>query len=184
MKKRKKLWDLLPLMLLWLMLCVLVWGCIFNFLTDVPAENKLVIFVDAASLEEKAINLALEEHLSGNIEMVRVYPFTYAMMDSTVLEAADLFVVPASAWEEYAPWFRALPEEAADWGEVLTRDGVALGVRVHAAGETEGAGASCIAYAEEDYYLFFGKRSTHLDDNEGAVDNEAIRYAEAFIALP
>lgn len=183
-KRLKKLWDLIPLMILWLMVSVFFWGWIFTFLTDAPAENKISLFVDVERLDSKSLALVMEEQLSGDIHMVKVHPFTYAMMDSTPLQHADMFIVPLSKWEEYEGWFRPLPEELQALGPVLQKDNTALGLLVYDPTQEGGAARSYIPYQQEEYYLFFGQESYHIKDNQNAVDDEAIRYARWLLQLP
>jgi len=177
MKKRKLLFDLIPLMILWLMLSVFLWGWIFTFLTNTKAENKIVLFVDAALTETTALALRMEEYGAEGIEMVKVYPFTYAMMDDMELSAADLYIVPASAAEAYQVWFRPLPERFAGQGETLTLENGSSGVRVYDAKTGQGPAEAYIEYQAEDYYLFFGQKSVHVKENAGAADDLAIDYA-------
>lgn len=184
MKRIKKLWDLIPLMILWLMISVFFWGWIFTFLTDAPAENKISLFVDVEKLDSKPLALAMEEQLSGDIRMVKVHPFTYAMMDSSPLQHADMFIVPLSKWEEYAGWFRPLPEEMQGLGTILEKDGVPMGLLVYDPAREDGAARSYIPYEAEKYFLFFGRASLHVQENEAAVDNEAIGYAKWLLQLP
>ena len=47
MKKFRRVMDLVPMMLLWLVLCAFFWGKIFMGLTDTSPENKIVLFIDA-----------------------------------------------------------------------------------------------------------------------------------------
>ena len=86
MKPMKRLWNLIPAMILWGMLSVFLWGWIFIFLTDTQPENKLTLFVDTAVPDATGLAVRLEENaLSDEIRMVKVHPFTYAMLDSEPL---------------------------------------------------------------------------------------------------
>ncbi len=147
MKKRKLLLDLLPLMLGWAVLSVIFWGWIFTFLTDAEPENKIVLYADAAIADPTALSVAMEALGAEEIDMVQARPFTYAMMANSGLDKADLYIVPASHAEEYAEWF-------AD-GEPVT---------VHDPAGNVSAAAAFIAYADEVYYLYYGRDSVHLAD--------------------
>ncbi len=147
MKKRKKFLDLIPLMLAWAVFSVIFWGWIFTFLTDTAPENKIVLYVDGEVADPTAFALAMEKCGAEGIKMVQARPFTYAMMADSGLDRADLYIVPASHAEEYGEWF-------AQGEPVLVHD-PAGGVSVAAA---------FIAYADEVYYLYYGKDSVHLED--------------------
>lgn len=181
MKKRRLFFDLVPAMILWLMLSIFLWSFVFNFLTDAPREEKLVIFIDAPVKEETHLAAALEEKMPEGIRMVQVRPFSYAMMGSDDIENADLYIISQSAAEEYAGWFPPLPDEMQQ-GEVLMMEGIPAGVKIYDAASQSGPAMEYIQYAvpgkeEEDYYLFAGKNSLHLDENDKAVDNAAVLCA-------
>ena len=163
MKKIKRVMDLAPLMLLWLVLCAFFWGKVFMSLTDTAPENKIVLFVDARVSDTTALALEMEKEMAAPIEMVKVYPFTYAMMGSEALSTADLYIVPQGHVQEYAEWFAQEPEK------VLIYDG------------TAGAAAQYISYADlpgESYYIFYGKNSVHLSDGQ------AEKFAQVLLKLP
>ncbi len=189
MKTLKKLWHLVPAMLLWLMLSVFFWGWIFTFLTDAPAANKLTLFVDAPVTDATGLAVRLEDGLlNDSVRMVKVHPFSYAMLDGEPLRTSDVYIVRASNVEEYRDWFAPLPEGFADAmrsapEDVLLLEGVPVGVRVRRGGEDGGVAAGYIDYREpglpeEDFYLMFGKASLHLPGNEAAVDGLAVLLAE------
>ena len=100
MKKLKQFFDLVPLLLLWLMLSVFLWGFVFTRLTDAAPENKVVLFADVPLANEATLAAALEETLSPPVEMVQVRSFDYAMMDSSEIEQSDLYIVGASEVEK------------------------------------------------------------------------------------
>lgn len=195
MKTVKRLLHLIPALILWLMLSVFFWGWIFTFLTDAKPENKLTLFVDAAVTDGTGLAVKLEESLlSDTIRMVKVHPFTYAMLDGEQLRQSDAYIVRASHVEEYREWFAPLSigfsakEEQSD-GLILLLDGEPHGLRVCNAATGEGIAQAYISYhdpalPDEDFYLMFGKASVHLTTNEGGMDDEAIRLAEAFLNLP
>lgn len=199
MKQLKRLWHLIPAMILWLMLSVFFWGWIFTFLTDTKPENKLTLFIDAAVTDGTGLAVQLEESLlSDKIRMVKVHPFTYAMLDSEPLRQSDAYIVRASHVEEYRDWFAPLPEGlaqagapqgAADDSAILLLDGVPHGIRIYEAATGEGIAMEQIDYhdpalPDEDFYLLLGKASVHLTANENGLDDEAIRLAEAMLTLP
>lgn len=155
--------DLLPLMLLWLVLCAFFWGKVFMVLTDTAPENKITVFIDARVPDETALAVEMEKEMALPIKMVKVHSFTYAMMSADALSAADLYIVPASNVQEYQEWFAQEPEA------MLIHDG------------KTGAAEQYISYEDlpgEAYYLFFGKNSVHL------TDGLAEKYAGILQKLP
>lgn len=190
MKKiMKGFFDLTPAMLLWLMLSVFLWGFVFNILTDADPEEKIVVFIDAPLAQEVQLAASLETDLIEPVTMVQVRAFEYAMMSSEEIERADIYIVPASQAQTYKDWFSPLPEALQGAGEVLAIDGQPCGVRIYDALSGAGAAASHIGYAapgqpQEDYYLFIGSRSLHVQGHEGAVDDQAVACALRLLSTP
>ena len=194
MKKLKRFFDLVPALILWLMLSVFLWGWIFTFLTDTKPANKLSLFVDATVTDGTGLAVKLEETLlDDTIHMVKVHPFTYAMLDSEPLRQADVYLVRASHVEEYREWFAPLPERFADAMRVeadgiLTLDGTAYGIRIWNGQEGSGIAQSYIDYhdpalPDEDVYLIFGRASLHLTGNENGLDDKAVQLAETLLFI-
>ena len=194
MKPMKRLWNLIPAMILWGMLSVFLWGWIFTFLTDTQPENKLTLFIDAAVTDGTGLAVQLEETLlDDTISMVKVHPFTYAMLDSEPLRQSDVYIVRASHVEEYrewfAPWSVGFSVKDGSDEALLLLDGAPYGIRVYDAATGTGIGQNFINYhdpalPDEDYYLMLGKASLHLTANEGGLDDRAILLAEALLSLP
>ena len=130
MKRMRRFSDVLPLLLLWLMLSVFLWGFVFDRLTDAPPAEKLVLFADAVLTDETALALQLEEQMEAPVRMVQVRAFSYAMMGSEDIENADLYIVGATEAESYREWFAPLPAALADKGEILTMNGAPCGVKI------------------------------------------------------
>ena len=181
MKKRSKIWSLLPALLLWVIFSVLVWGSVFVRITDAPRENKITLYADAKMPLDTALSVALEEVRAAGIRMVQARPFSYAMFDGGPLETADLLILPASHADTYRDWLGPLPEEMAALGECLLRDGAPWGLKVYDVQTHAGAAAAYIEYeaveTPEDYYLFFGVNSLHIEDGK------AVLYAKKLLAL-
>ena len=194
MKPMKRLWNLIPAMILWGMLSVFLWGWIFTFLTDTQPENKLTLFVDAAVTDGTGLAVQLEETLlDDTISMVKVHPFTYAMLDSEPLRQSDAYLVRASHVEEYrewfAPWSVGFSVKDGSDEALLLLDGAPYGIRVYDAATGTGIAQAFIDYhdpalPDEDYFLMLGKASLHLTANEGGLDDRAILLAEAILSLP
>lgn len=188
MKTIRKAFSLIPLMVLWAMLSILLWGFVFNLITDAPAARKLVLCVDAETPGATSLAVQLEEKLGEKVRMVKVRPFLYAMIDSSSLTGADLFIVPGSHVETYREWFAPLPADMRDQSVLLEIGGTPYGVRAYDASTGRGIAAGCIQYTPpgleaEDYYLFFGSRSVHNPENENAVDSAALDAARSLFDL-
>lgn len=180
MRNIKRFFSLIPALVLWLMLSVLVWGFVFTRITDTDAAHKITLFIDTQVTDATALAVKLEEHLSGNIRMVKVHPFTYAMLDGEQLKAADLFIIRADHMETYGDWLTLLPEE-------ITEDDV-RGVQAYDAETQSGIASDCINYRplgepDMDYYLCFGSQSRHNSSLENAVDNAALDAAKLLLNL-
>lgn len=189
MKKMKAFFDLFPMMLLWLVLSVILWGFVFNHLTDAEPENKIMLFIDAPLTEETRLALQLEERMEAPVEMVQVRPFSYAMMGGDAIENADLYIVGASQAETYKEWFAPLPQTLQAFDGVMEIDGMPMGIKVYDAAAQQGVGTSFILYgdpskAAEDYYLFLGAHSLHVQSHEQAVDDQAVSCVFYLLELP
>lgn len=189
MKRFSRFFDLVPLMLLWLMLSIFLWSFVFNILTDTAPENKIVLFADAPLTDDTGLAVLLEEVVEAPVEMVQVRSFSYAMMDSREIENADLYIVSADQVETYREWFAPLPDELQNRDGLLALDGVPYGVKVFDAAAGKGVAAGHIAYAwpgreDVDYYLFFGRSSLHVLTNENASDDQATACALRLLDIP
>lgn len=165
MKKLKPFFDLFPAMLLWLMLSIFLWGFVFSALTDIPAGEKVSLFVDAPLAEETRLATALEQAVSAPIRAVQVRSFSYAMMGSDEIEQADLYIVTAEDVETYREWFAPLPEELHAHADLLL-EGQPYGIKVYDADTQTGLALETIRYGNEDYYLLFGASSVHAADGQ------------------
>jgi len=180
MKTVKKIMNLVPLMLFWLMMSVFVWSWIFTFLTDAPRAEKIVLYVECAVPGDTFIAAKLEETPSPSIRMAQVRPFSYSMMSSQGIRNADLYIVSESGMKEYFEWLLPLPENAASLCETHSLNGIPYGIKVYDALTQSGILSNQIAYdteKAENYYLAFGKQSLHIAGNENAVSDEAVSYA-------
>ena len=188
MKTIRKVITLIPLLILWLMFSIFLWGFVFNLITDAPREQKITLCVDAETPGAAQLAVILEEKLGDKVRMVKVRPFDYAMFDTGTLTKGDLFIVPASHAKTYLEWFSTLPEELRDQGLLLEIGGEAYGICAYNAAADSGIAKDCIQYVspdreKEDFYLFFGKESVHLPGNENAVDGTALDAAQILFDL-
>ena len=188
MNKLRSFISLIPALILWLFLSVLVWGFVFTRITDTDAAHKLTLFADTRLTDATALAVRLEEHLGGNIRMVKVHPFTYAMLDGQQLKAADLFMIRADHMETYGEWLTPLPEEIRGCGQEYVRDGAAWGILAYDTETKSGIASDCVSYMppgepEEKYYLCFGNQSLHIQALQNAVDNSAVEAARLLLSM-
>lgn len=188
MKTFKKIMNLVPLMLLWLMLSAFVWSWIFTFLTEAPAEEKIVLFVECDVYESTHLSAKMEEFSYPGIRMAQVKPFSYSMMSSKAIRASDLYIVSEPGMTEYLEWFMPLPENALSIGEVYEIGGVPYGIKVYDGKTQDGRLKNHIAYSDingepADYYLAFGNASVHVKGNPLSADDAAVFYAERLFEI-
>ena len=188
MKTIRRLLSTVPLLLLWLMLSIFLWGFVFSLITDTGRENKLTLCVDAQVPGAVELAVRLEEGIEGSVRMVKVRPFSYAMFDERTLTEADLYLVPASRVETYGDWFRPLPDGTAEGKEILSRDGTPYGIKAYDAETKRGPAQGWIEYEApgqeaEDFYLLFGEKSLHVPGNENAADGVALTAAALLLGL-
>ena len=180
MTKPKLIARQIPLLILCLMFSVLVWSFVFNLLTDTDAAHKLVVYADAELPDATGLAVRLEEGRGEAIRMVRVHPFTYALMDSAELIRADLYLMTESDLTEYAEWLAPVPEALRGAGELFTgEDGEPYAIRLPAlAGD-----GRWVRHEGGSLWLAFGAASLHLPGNADAADAEAVACAERLIGL-
>lgn len=145
MSKIKRILDVLPYLVLWLLISLLVWGLFFSLLTDTDAENKLTVYSSVPLRGENELANEIEERFSGRIRMAKVKPFTYFMFGGDDLEKGDVFIVREGETDDYADWFDG------EGTEITLSGGVFLNRFLEfPSGET--------------YFLFAGKNSKHIGD--------------------
>lgn len=178
MKTIKSVLAVLPMLAVWLIISLFGWGLVFTRITDTSPRNKIVLCVDAPVREADALAAALEDALAGGVRMVKVYPFSYAMFDSSTLTDADLFIVPVSHVDTYREWFAPLPDGMRNEAGVLTVDGAPLGLPAFDPETGRGIAQAYVDYRtpegkEETFYLLFGAKSLHVTGHAGSVDHLA-----------
>ena len=188
MRTVKRIFSLVPLLLLWLMLCVLVWSFVFTRITDTAPENKIVLWVNAQGPRATDMAVQLEEKLSGRIAMVQVRPFGYALMGADSIQNADLYIVRAADVDAYRDWFAPLPAALRE-ESTLSREGVPLGITAYSAADRFGIAEEYIEYetpgdGAQDYYLLVGASSLHNPDAENAADGLAVDAARLLPNMP
>ena len=165
MKILKNIFSQLHTFLLWLLASVIFWSWIFTLVTDVPPAEKVTVYCHVPGIQDTALAAALEEHMPEGLRMIKVHSFNYVMFDVESIGLGDVFIIPASEIELFA-------EDLAPVGEKQ-------GVKVYDAAAGTGIAMAYIQYeaAGEDFYLFLGARSVHLEDGK------ALEVARELLAI-
>ena len=106
---------------------------------------------------------ALEEDMPEGLRMIKVHSFEYVMFGTDEFDRGDVFIVPAS-------------EEADFVKDLLPVEGDQP-AKVYDAAAGKGVATDYIQYGDEDYYMYLGSGSVHLED--GA----ALAVARAILAM-
>ena len=179
----KRFFTQLPAYVLWLMFSVMFWSWIVGLLTDTTPDRKVTLFLDVPAVEDAALSEALGQELPSGLKMVQAHSFSYALFQSDALNAADLYVLPASEMEEFCA--KLLPLEGFGAADVWTKDGAAFGLRcfrADAAAPAEYVQYAAADRAAEDHYICIAKNSAHIAD--GASLQVALRFLELMDMLP
>lgn len=165
MRVLKNIFSQLHTFLLWLLFSVMFWGWIFTLVTDVPAARKVTVYCHVPGLRDTELATALEEHMPEGLRMIKVHSFDYVVFDVESIGRGDVFIIPAS--------------EIGRFAEDLAPVGEEPGVKVYDAATGAGVAGAYIQYepAGEDFYLFLGARSPHLEDGK------ALEVALALLAM-
>ena len=152
MKVLKNITSQLHTFVLWLLISAFFWGWIFTFVTDTSPDRKVTVYCHVPDVQDVALAVELERQMPEGLQMIKVHSFDYVMFDMESMELGDIFIIPASEIETYAEWFFPVGEEQ--------------GVKIYDAATGEGIATSYIKYTDEDFYLFLGAGSVHLEDGK------------------
>ena len=158
MRVLKNIFSQLHSFVLWALASALLWGWVFSFVTDTSIEKKVTVYCYVPEIRDTELSAKLEEDMPEGLKMIRVRSFEYVMMDMEAMRKGDLFLIPASTVEQYK--------------ELLNED---LGsVKAYDAATGEGIAGEYITYLDEDYYLFYGAGSTHIEDGKAKMVAELL----------
>lgn len=150
MRVIKNIFSQLHSFVLWFLASALFWMWIFNFVTDVSVEKKVTVYCDVPEIRDTALAVTLEEEMPQGLKMIKVHAFSYVMFNMDAIGYGDIYIVPESKIEEYADFFA--PEDD--------------GIIVYDASSGTGIAQEYITYGDEDYYLFLGAGSAHIEDGK------------------
>lgn len=162
MRILKNIFSHLHIFLLWAVLSAMLWAWIFTFVTDTSSDKKVTVYCHVPEIKSTELAVALEENMPEGLKMIKVHSFDYVMFDTESIGKGDIFIVPASEIEQFS--------------EELAPVGGENGVRVYDSETKTGIAAEYISYGSEDYYLFLGAGSVHLEDGKAlAVAEELLK---------
>lgn len=162
MRILKNIFSHLHIFLLWAVLSAMLWAWIFTFVTDTSPDKKVTVYCHVPEINSTGLAAALEENMPEGLKMIKVHSFDYVMFDTESISKGDIFIIPASEMEQFA--------------EDLAPVGGENGVKVYDGETGTGAGLEYISYGGEDYYLFLGAGSVHLEDGKAlAVAEELLK---------
>ena len=148
----RKAAKLVPLLGIWAVAAVIFSSFVFYRITDTDAAHKITVYMDGTTARETELAARLEKGLAGQVRMVRIFPFSYAMFGSEALKTADLYIIPDSHLEQYGEW-TAPGEKSYTVYDPETGVAVAGGTFLYTAGEDP-----------QIYRLYLGAGSPHLQD--------------------
>lgn len=166
------------LYLIWVIVAVMTWDIIFAFLTKVPKEEKVEIFVGEYDSDWETLDKLCKDNMpqylkTVNVRRYKVNQTYFSEMAQIQGSVADVFILPESKAEEVKVYYLPLDIEnvQAVFGDVdfYEIDGTSYGIKINSHGNAE------------NYYLFFGSASVHLGDWNDSKLNGAIRLAEVIL---
>ncbi len=150
MRVVKNILSQLHTFVLWLLASALIWGWVFTIVTDTSPEKKVTVYCHVPTMADTALAAALEEDMPQGLRMIQVHTFDYVMFGKDLFDRGDIFIVPAS-------------EDPAFVQDLLPVEGEG-GTKVYDAATGEGVAVDYIHYGDEDYYMYLGSGSVHLED--------------------
>ena len=166
------------LYLIWVVVVAMTWDMVFAFLTKVPKEEKVEIFVGAFDDDWDMLEKLCEDYMPDYLKVVNVRTYTADQMYfSEMLQIqgsiADIFILPESKAEEVPVYYLPLDAEKVQnvFGpvEYYEIDGIPYGIKINGHG------------TEENYYFFFSSDSVHLGDWNDSSMEGAVALAEVIL---
>ena len=160
MRILKNIFSHLHIFLLWAVLSAMLWGWIFTLVTNTTPDKKVTVYCHVPEIKSTELAAALEENMPDGLKMIKVHSFDYVMFDIESINNGDIYIIPASEMEQFA--------------EDLAPVGNENGVKVYDSETGTGIAMEYIGYGEEDYYLFLGAGSVHLEDGKALIIAEEL----------
>ena len=177
---RRRLFDRLPLYVLWGLAAVLItMGFYLRQVDRIPAEEKIVLFLDT-SAETGPLAAKLDESLPAPLRWIEVRDVRHGMFYEENMIDADIWILKASHVENMREYILPGHEEIVYRAE--TAKGPAQEWIRYLVAEKDENGEIILPEAE-DYVLLFSRNSLHTGAVPGA-DESAFALAELFLKLP
>ena len=156
MRMVKNIFSRLHIFVLWALLSAMLWAWIFTLVTDTAPDKKVTVYCHVPQVKSTELAVRLEEGMPDGLKMIKVHSFDYVMFEIEPINGGDIYIIPASERSEFAD------------------DLSGSGVKVYDAETGTGIAAEYITYGNEDYYLFFGAHSVHLEDGKASAVAQAL----------
>lgn len=160
MRVLKNIFSHLHIFVAWAILSAMFWTWIFTFVTDTTADKKITVYCHVPKVQGVELAVRLEENMPDGLKMIKVHSFDYVMFNVDSINDGDIYIIPASEREPFA--------------EDLVPVGEENGVKVYDCETGIGTAMEYISYGNEDYYLFLGAGSAHLEDGKALIVAEAL----------
>ena len=152
MRILKNIASNLHIFLIWAVLSAMLWSWIFTLVTDTSPDKKVTVYCHVPEVQDTALAIELEKDMPEGLKMIKVHSFDYAMFNVESISSGDIFIIPVSEIQQFA--------------RDLAPVGGENGVKVYDSETGTGIAAEYISYGDEDYYLFLGAGSAHLEDGK------------------
>ena len=190
----KNLWAYI----LWILFAVLLWLWLFGFLTRIKPEERVNVFIGSYSHSFDKYD-ELNNNRPDYIKKVFVSAYSVTSINFNVYlsvfgyNEGDIIILPESRvtdksctahFSEISPFYQT---ELNNLGLYAVEDKV-YGIKIHDKLTGESL-VSCLDYGEtdEDFYLFFNRKSQHIanlsDGVKNGVGNGAIETAQGLLTL-
>ena len=184
---------------LWIFVIIILWNGVFDVLTGIPAEEKIVVFVASYDKFFPEGN-HLQQDLPDGIKMVDIHLRAPTTMYFDAYLAiygylqGDILILPESVAQKvlFPEYFSEISEkhlQELPHLDVWQEAGKAYGLKIYDCDSHQSV-ISGLNFGqdkqEENYYLFFGLNSVHLGDlsngSTGVTDSGAIIIARRLLS--
>ncbi len=160
MRFLKNVFSQLHTFVLWALMSAIFWGWIFTLVTDAPRERKIAVYCYVPEIRDTELAVELEKEIPEGLKMIQVHNFEYVLFNTGAIENGDIFILPESVTGEYDELL--LPGRE--------------GVQIYDASTDQGGAAAYLGYEDEDYYLYLGANSVHIEDGKAEAVAECLLH--------
>lgn len=185
----------LHIYMLWILASLLLWGFILVNITTPSQDKRVTIFINSYACETERIEEKLNENKPSNLRKIFVHEFTYASFASNSIEDGDIYIIKESEYTKYSPDFIALNNDFVSshstYDYYSDSNGTDFGIKVYDKTTHKGIFKDYIQYTypedgvyeEENYFLFFNKKSIHIGNLNDSSSNSAITIVEQMLDM-